>query len=62
MAENQDNLKYALKVNAALWTIYTMPSVITEILGYKMNSHKEQFPGWIRRESSRQHGGKLANF
>lgn len=48
-------------VRAALWTmptatiiktnqtIYTMVAVILQMLGYKMNSQKEQNPPWRRR-------------
>lgn len=60
-------------VKAALWTIpnatviessrliYTAAAaaVITEMLGYMMNNHKEQYSS-LRKASSRQHRGNLA--
>lgn len=34
-------------------------AVITEMLGYMMNNHKEQYSS-LRKASSRQHKGNLA--
>lgn len=41
------------------WLIYTAAAVITEMLGYMMNNHKEQYSS-LRKASSRQHKGNLA--
>lgn len=60
-------------VKAALWTIpnamviesswliyaAAAAAVITEMLGYMMNNHKEQYSS-LRKASSRQHRGNLA--
>lgn len=41
------------------WLIYTAAAVITEMLGYMINNHKEQYSS-LRKASSRQHKGNLA--
>lgn len=41
------------------WLIYTAAAVITEMLGYMMKNHKEQYSS-LRKASSRQHKGNLA--
>lgn len=41
------------------WLIYTAAAVITEMLGYMMNNHKEQYSS-LRKASSRLHKGNLA--
>lgn len=63
-------------VNVALWTnstatktessqlIYITAAVITEMFGYKMNSHKEPYPPWTRRLEAKIKlaQGKVANY